>query len=89
MQVQTEDVPHVADEATPRNPELGKGFYTIPIRYGFMDEPNILRALAQCRVGGSRFKPDGDLFHHRARKAAAAVASAYKDCGGGVTHSSS
>jgi len=24
--------------------ELGKGFYTIRIRYGFMDEPNILRA---------------------------------------------
>ena len=35
--------------------ELGKGFYTIRIRYGFTDEPNILRALAQCRVGGFRF----------------------------------
>ena len=35
--------------------ELGKGFYTIRIRYGFTDEPNILRALAQCRVGGFHF----------------------------------
>ena len=35
--------------------ELGKGFYTIRVRYGFTDEANILRALAQCRVGGFRF----------------------------------
>jgi KUP system potassium uptake protein len=32
--------------------ELGKGFYTIRLRYGFMDEPNVLRALAQCRARG-------------------------------------
>ena len=31
------------------------GFYTIRIRYGFMDEPNILRALAQCRIQRFRF----------------------------------
>ena len=55
MQVETEDVPHVADEQRLEIRELGKGFYTIRIRYGFMDEPNILRALAQCRVGGFRF----------------------------------
>jgi KUP system potassium uptake protein len=55
MQVETEDVPHVGDEQRLEIRELGKGFYTIRIRYGFMDEPNILRALAQCRVGGFRF----------------------------------
>ena len=55
MQVETEDVPHVADEQRLEIRELGKGFYTIRTRYGFMDEPNILRALAQCRVGGFRF----------------------------------
>ncbi len=55
MQVETEDVPHVADEQRLEIRELGKGFYTIRVRYGFMDEPNILRALAQCRVGGFRF----------------------------------
>jgi KUP system potassium uptake protein len=55
MQVETEDVPHVPGEQRLEIGELGKGFYTIRVRYGFMDEPNILRALAQCRVGGFRF----------------------------------
>jgi len=55
MQVDTEDVPHVPDEQRLHIAELGKGFYTIRLRYGFMDEPNVLRALAQCRVGGLRF----------------------------------
>jgi KUP system potassium uptake protein len=55
MQVETEDVPHVPEEQRLEIGELGKGFYTIRVRYGFMDEPNVLRALAQCRVGGLRF----------------------------------
>jgi KUP system potassium uptake protein len=54
MQVDTEDVPHVPDEQRLEIGELGKGFYTIRIRYGFTDEPSVLRALAQCRVGGLR-----------------------------------
>jgi len=55
MQVETEDVPQVPDEQRLEIAELGKGFHTIRIRYGFTDEPNVLRALAQCRVGGLRF----------------------------------
>jgi KUP system potassium uptake protein len=55
MQVETEDVPHVPEEQRLEIDELGKGFYTIRLHYGFMDEPNVLRALAQCRVGGLRF----------------------------------
>jgi KUP system potassium uptake protein len=55
MQVDTQDVPHVPDEQRLEIAELGKGFFTIRVRYGFMDEPNVLRALAQCRVGGFRF----------------------------------
>jgi KUP system potassium uptake protein len=55
MQVETEDVPHVPEDQRLEIGELGKGFYTIRVRYGFMDEPNVLRALAQCRVGGLRF----------------------------------
>jgi KUP system potassium uptake protein len=50
MQVDTEDVPHVTDERRLEIKEIGKGFFTILVRYGFMDEPNIMRALAQCRV---------------------------------------
>jgi KUP system potassium uptake protein len=55
MQVDTQDVPHVPDEQRLEIGELGQGFYTIRARYGFMDEPSVLRALAQCRVGGFRF----------------------------------
>jgi KUP system potassium uptake protein len=55
MQVETEDVPHVPSEHRLKIGELGKGFYTIRVRYGFLDQPNIVRALAQCRVGGFRF----------------------------------
>jgi KUP system potassium uptake protein len=55
MQVETQDVPHVPGEQRLEIGELGKGFYTIRVRYGFMDQPNVVRALAQCRVGGLRF----------------------------------
>ena len=55
MQVETEDVPHVPSEHRLEIGELGKGFHTIRVRYGFLDQPNIVRALAQCRVGGFRF----------------------------------
>jgi KUP system potassium uptake protein len=50
MQVETEDVPHVADERRLEIQEIGKGFYRMLVRYGFMDEPNVMRALALCRV---------------------------------------
>ena len=50
MQVETEDVPHVSDERRLEIHEIGKGFYTMRVRYGFMDEPNVMRALAQTRV---------------------------------------
>jgi KUP system potassium uptake protein len=50
MQVDTEDVPHVPDERRLEIHEIGKGFHTMRVRYGFTDEPNIMRALALCRV---------------------------------------
>jgi len=50
MQVDTDDVPHVSDEGRLEVHEVGKGFYTMRVRYGFMDEPNVMRALAQTRV---------------------------------------
>jgi KUP system potassium uptake protein len=48
-------VPHVPDDQRLEIRELGKGFYAILVRCGFMDEPNLLRALAQCRVQQLRF----------------------------------
>src|ERR1051326_6914281 len=55
MQVETEDVPHVASDQRLEIKELGKGFYTILVRYGFMDQPNLIRALALCRRQGFHF----------------------------------
>jgi KUP system potassium uptake protein len=50
MQVETEDVPHIPDDRRLEIREVGKGFYTMHVRYGFMDQPNVMRALAQCRA---------------------------------------
>jgi KUP system potassium uptake protein len=50
MQVETEDVPYVPAERRLGIEAVGKGFYAMRVRYGFMDEPNVMRALAQCRV---------------------------------------
>jgi KUP system potassium uptake protein len=55
MSVATRDVPHVADEERLEIRDLGKGFFTVCVWYGFMDEPNLLRALAQCRLQQLRF----------------------------------
>jgi KUP system potassium uptake protein len=54
MQVETEDVPHVPADRRIELNEVGKGFYTMHVRYGFMDEPNVMRALAQSRAQGFR-----------------------------------
>ncbi len=50
MTVVTEDVPRVTDDERLEIKDLGSGFLTICVRYGFLEQPNILRALAQCRL---------------------------------------
>jgi KUP system potassium uptake protein len=55
MSIATKDVPHVADEERLEIRDLGKGIFTVCVWYGFMDEPNLLRALAQCRLHQLRF----------------------------------
>ena len=51
----TEDIPHVADEQRLEIKHLEHSFHTVIVRYGFMDEPNIPRALAQLRLMQFRF----------------------------------
>ncbi len=55
MTVLTEDIPHVADEQRFDIKHLEHGFHTVVVHYGFMDEPNIPRALAQLRLMQFRF----------------------------------
>jgi KUP system potassium uptake protein len=55
MRVATEDLPRVPDAERIELRDLGKGFHSLVLRYGFMEEPDIPRALAQCRVMDFRF----------------------------------
>jgi KUP system potassium uptake protein len=55
ISVATRDVPHVTDGERLEISDLGKGFFTVRVWYGFMDEPNLLRALAQMRLQQLRF----------------------------------
>src|SRR5262249_17272847 len=56
MTVRTEDEPSVEDEDRLEVKDLGKGFYTISARFGFMEQANVLRALALCRAEGVGFE---------------------------------
>jgi KUP system potassium uptake protein len=55
MTVRTEDVPHRPEAERLEIAHLGQNFHTVTIHYGFLEEPDIPRALALCRVGGFRF----------------------------------
>jgi KUP system potassium uptake protein len=55
MTVRTEDIPQISDAGRLEIRPLGQNFHTVTIRYGFLEEPDIPRALALCRVGGFRF----------------------------------
>jgi KUP system potassium uptake protein len=55
MKVETKDIPHVADDQRITIAHLEHNFHTVDVSYGFMDEPNIPRALAQLRLMQFRF----------------------------------
>ncbi len=57
LTVETEDVPHVAAEERMDVKVLGKGFYTVRLRYGFMDTPNVARALSASPYPNLQFDP--------------------------------
>jgi KUP system potassium uptake protein len=55
MKIETEDIPHVPDAERIEMRHLDHNFHAITVRYGFMDEPNIPRTLAQLRIMQFRF----------------------------------
>jgi KUP system potassium uptake protein len=55
MTVQTADVPRIPEADRLEIRHFDQNFHTVRIRYGFLEEPDIPRALALCRVGGFRF----------------------------------
>jgi len=55
LNLRTEDVPRVGDERRLDIHDLGKGFYSICARFGFMEQPSVPRVLALCRHKNLRF----------------------------------
>jgi len=55
MKVDVEDVPRVPDAQRIKVEKLGKGFFTIVVHYGFMERPDVPRALELCRQFGLSF----------------------------------
>jgi KUP system potassium uptake protein len=55
MKIETEDIPHVPDAERIEMRHLDHNFHAITVRYGFMDEPNVPRTLAQLRIMQFRF----------------------------------
>jgi KUP system potassium uptake protein len=55
MKVDIEDFPHVPDAERIEMIHLAHNFHAITVRYGFMDQPDVPRTLAQLRVMQFRF----------------------------------
>ncbi len=58
----TDDVPHVPPPERVRVKPLGKGFYSVIARYGFMDDPDIEDVLAACGVKSLDIPITGTTF---------------------------
>jgi KUP system potassium uptake protein len=56
LTVKVEDVPYVADANCVEIKDLGKSFYRVLLRYGFMQQPDIPRALELCGRAGLQFE---------------------------------
>ena len=52
LQVETMDVPRVAETNRVEVERLGKGFHTVVARYGFTEQPDVPDALRACRPHG-------------------------------------
>ena len=60
--VQTERMPRVPPGSRMAVTQLGDGFYRVILRFGFMEEPDVPRALARCRERGLALDAD-DLVY--------------------------
>jgi KUP system potassium uptake protein len=55
MKVNVEDVPRVGEAQRIEVVKLGKGFHKVTVHYGFMERPDVPRALELCRPFGLSF----------------------------------
>jgi KUP system potassium uptake protein len=57
MTVRTEDTPYIPEERRVEVARLDAGFFRVVVSYGFMDQPDVPRALELCRPRGLRADP--------------------------------
>jgi KUP system potassium uptake protein len=60
--VLVEEVPHVQSDRRAECQEMGHGFWRVIIRYGFMDTPNVPRALEACKGHGLEMSLEETTF---------------------------
>jgi KUP system potassium uptake protein len=58
LSVETAEMPHVERDARVVIEEVGEGFWTIVLRYGFMQEPDVPKALAAIQHPQLNFADD-------------------------------
>jgi KUP system potassium uptake protein len=57
MTVRTQEIPHVPEDQRLEVARLGASFFQVVVEYGFMDEPDVPRAMELCRARGRRADP--------------------------------
>jgi KUP system potassium uptake protein len=62
LRVVTEEVPHIAADARTEIEQLAVGFYRAEIRYGFMEDPDVPKALARVNFPGLNLDPLNVVF---------------------------
>ncbi len=62
MTVETEEIPHVSEEDRVLVEELGNGFYSVVVLYGFAEDPDVPRVLKQISLGGYHYIPMETTF---------------------------
>jgi KUP system potassium uptake protein len=67
LSVVTETVPFVVGNSSLSVRELGRGFYRVVARVGFMQQPNVPRTLARCERHGLIVNP-GDTTYYLGRQ---------------------
>jgi KUP system potassium uptake protein len=57
MTVRTQDIPYVPEDRRVEVAALDAGFFRVVVRYGFLDQPDVPRALELCQAHGLRTDP--------------------------------
>ena len=62
LTVETDRVPYVAPARRLEIVPLGQGFWRAIVRYGFLEQPNVPRAVMQCRAEGVTLDPQAAVY---------------------------